>query len=431
MYDTSLGIRVLYDAEAQLFASAAWTLTDQLRNLIPAGDAPAPELLLGNPVLDSLTAPQVIVLIDRVSSYLLDPYTAAPTRTSVLDATIAAVFQQISTDVQAEIDVQSLSAEAEEGDTSLRTKVAAASLQTSESPSSAMDTPHPECAVMETWQLVIERLCDRILPDSDWQLESVMLDLDPRKSAELKGAMGIQDDYFIDVVAEASVDDAALAWCNLVERLTGWRPEMWRFNGPIPADAVMPPAHDILSFPEPPLALGGAFDAHGDTPGFQQIKPALLSDILFEIDSSSDDWSSYLNRKTGEVVGLPTSLISMIENGDDPNDYLCDGIEFLEVAQKICNSNDFLPLPSQYEIHEWSIMREFCNSVDNDSDRRELLEAVHGSGAFRFFRKTADRLGLTEQWYAYKQAAIEQKIIDWLEAHSVQWSRAEPGEPPF
>ncbi len=428
MYDTSLGIRVLFGAEAQLFATAAWTLTDQLRDAIPASGLPAPEHLLGNPVLDSLTPAQVIVLIDRVSAYLLDPSVAAPTRTALLDATIAAVFQQITTDVQAEIDVQSLSAESEEGDTSMRIQVAAAYRHLSDPQSSAMDTPDPECAVMETWQLVIEGLCDRILPDTDWQLESAMLDLDPRKADELKGVMGIQDDYFIDFVDEASVDDAATAWCNLVERLTGVRPETWRFKGPIPADAATPPPREILDFPEP---QGDAFNPEDGTPEFQQSKPVLLSDLLFEVDLSSDDWSSYLNRKTGEVVGLPTSLISFIEDGEDPDDYGGDGTQFLKVAQEICSTNNFLSLPSQYDIHEWSIMREFCDSVDSDSDREELLDAVHGSGAFRFFKKTADRLGLIEQWYAYKEAAIEQILIDWLEANSIQWSRAEPGEPPY
>lgn len=412
-----------------MLASAAWTLADQLRNLIPSSAAlPAPDHLLDNPVLGALTPTQVIVLIDRVSSYLLDPHTAAPTRTALLDATIAAVFQQIATEVQAEIDLQSLSAEAEEGDTSLRTKVAAASPQTAESPSAAMDAPDPECAVMEAWQLVIEGLCNRILPDTDWQLESTMLDLDPRKAAELKGVMGIQDDYFIDIVDEASIDDAAIAWCNLVERITGWRPEKWRFTGPTPADATLPPTNDILSFPDP---FRSAFAAEEGTPNFQQTKPTLLSDIIFEIDGMSDEWSSFLNRKTGEVVSLPTSLISMVEGGEDADDDYEDGIADLELARRICRSGDFLSLPDQHEIHEWSIMREFCDSVDGDSDRNELLDAVHGSGAFRFFRSTADRLGLLEQWYAYRQAAIEQIIIDWLEAHSIPWSRSKPGESPF
>lgn len=79
MCDTSLGIRALFDAEAHLFASSVWALTDQLHKTIPSSAAlPAPDHLLENPSLGALTPTQVIVLMDRVSSYLLDPNTEAP-----------------------------------------------------------------------------------------------------------------------------------------------------------------------------------------------------------------------------------------------------------------------------------------------------------------------------------------------------------------
>lgn len=460
MYETSVGIRALFGAEAQLFASAAWTLTDHLRNLISSGDnlsydisphdasthdltphdlsaydASTHDHLLGNPVLDSLTAQQVVVLLDRVTGYLLDPSVPAPARTAVLDATIASVFQQIYKEVQAEVEQQlllaesaELAAQTAEGDTFMRIRVAAACCQALQLRSGAMHAPDPECAVMETWESVIEGLCDRILPDSDWQLEAVMLDLDPSTGAELKGAMGIQDDYFIDIAAEASVDEAATAWCNLVERVTGWRPEQWRFTGPIPADAKLPPVRDVLIFPEPSYdpQLRPQAAAAG-----QQTQLVLLSDVVFEVDGMPDEWSAFLNRNTGEVLSLPTSLISFIEDGGQVDGHIEEQEEELRLAQRICSSGEFLRLPGKPEIHEWSIMRQFCDTVESDSDHRELLDAVHGTGAFRFFNAAAKRLGLLARWYDYRDAAIEQIIIEWLDAHGILWSRGEPGAPPF
>ena len=64
------------------------------------------------------------------------------------------------------------------------------------------------------------------------------------------------------------------------------------------------------------------------------------------------------------------------------------------LAREIESSTHFAILPGKFEIHEWSIMREFCDSVDNGEHRDQLLEAIHGSEAFRFFHSTLNRLGL-------------------------------------
>jgi len=432
MYDTALGIRVLYGAEARLFAGAVWSLIDQLRDFVSASDEQDFEHCVGIPVLDALTAAQVIVLADRVSAYLLDSRIEAPTRTAVLDATIAAIFQQVSSDVQVEIDLEFTSTEAEEGDTSIRAQVAEALEQTSDPQNSFLGTPDPECAVMETWLEVIQRLCDRVLPDANWQLESIVLDSDPSRNAAMKGSMGIHNDYFIDIVPDASVEDAATAWCNMMERISGWRPELWRFGGgfPMPVDAAVPPSRELLSFSENEQA--GTSGGEVNRPRYQQTKPVLLSEVMFSIEGTPEEWSSFVDRKNGDVVNLPSQTIEFVEQGEDP-DYDCVecGEDFLELARTICGTDDFIPLPSQFEIHEWSIMRDFCELVDSDSDRTDLLDAVHGSGAFRRFKATITRLELLDQWYQFKEAAMERIVIEWLESHSIQWSRTKPGEIPF
>ncbi len=254
MYETTLGTRVLRGAEARLVASVAWSLTDHLRKMVPSSQGQTCSDLIDIPTLHALTMEQVIVLIDRVTMFLLDPAVRAPKRTAILDATIAALYQQIADDVQSEIDVAAdLEAyEDDDDDTLIRTMLVAASEQTSDPESSPLHTPHPECAVMESWELVIERLRDRVLPDTDWLLEADMLDLQPGESAKMKKCMGIDNDYFIDVMADASVDDAVSAWCDMMQRISGRRSEKWRFGGglPVPEDADLPPRIEILSFTE-------------------------------------------------------------------------------------------------------------------------------------------------------------------------------------
>ena len=74
-------------------------------------------------------------------------------------------------------------------------------------------------------------------------------------------------------------------------------------------------------------------------------------------------------------------------------------------------------------------MREFCDSVDNAELRDQLLEAIHGSGALRFFHSTLNRLGLRNAWHRYKDNAIEQIAIRWLEALEIPWKRTVAADP--
>jgi hypothetical protein len=66
--------------------------------------------------------------------------------------------------------------------------------------------------------------------------------------------------------------------------------------------------------------------------------------------------------------------------GDDDN---VDG-ELLE-------SESYLALPDSFEIDEWSLMEQFSRE-HRDRAREELLDAIRGRDAFRWFKATVRRL---------------------------------------
>ena len=59
-------------------------------------------------------------------------------------------------------------------------------------------------------------------------------------------------------------------------------------------------------------------------------------------------------------------------------------------ADEILNSEDWLELPTTYDIHEWEIMRDFSDAVDDERLRNELLDAVHGKGCLLYTSDAAD-----------------------------------------
>lgn len=162
----------------------------------------------------------------------------------------------------------------------------------------------------------------------------------------------------------------------------------------------------------------------------KSTKHVNLSDVIEALELMPEEWSGYVNRQTGEVLSIPHEAFARLEPDDEDESQLCEADEtMVALAHDIESSTHFARLPGKFEIHEWSIMREFCDSVHDVEHRDQLLEAIHGSGAFRFFQSTLRRLELRDAWHRYKDAAIEQIAIRWLEAHDIPWKRNVAADP--
>jgi hypothetical protein len=68
-------------------------------------------------------------------------------------------------------------------------------------------------------------------------------------------------------------------------------------------------------------------------------------------------------------------------------------------------------------------MERFAQAVASPTESEELLDALHGRGAFRRFKDAVQRLGLTEEWYRYREAALEEIALAFLEANGIGYSR--------
>lgn len=68
---------------------------------------------------------------------------------------------------------------------------------------------------------------------------------------------------------------------------------------------------------------------------------------------------------------------------------------------------NYIPIPSKFDINEYSIMEEFCIDIDDDKLNDELYSAIKGRGAFRRFKDLIQRNGLADDWYTYREINIE------------------------
>lgn len=148
----------------------------------------------------------------------------------------------------------------------------------------------------------------------------------------------------------------------------------------------------------------------------------VLEDLAEKFDEVNDMWHLYLNIKTREFVEIPNDYLSIAEDADpeDLDEYQDWDQDELRLAISVLeNWEDYIELPSQHDIHEYSIMEEFASDMQNPRKSNQLLGALQGKGAFRKFKDTVSNLGLDEAWYAYRFAAFMQIAKEWCESHDI------------
>lgn len=146
-----------------------------------------------------------------------------------------------------------------------------------------------------------------------------------------------------------------------------------------------------------------------------------LREVADAIDLLSDDSEAFLDPDTGEVVTVTEEERRLVEKGPVEGDLPDWQREILPKVRAALESDRFLRLPDRFEVHEWSVMERFSHAQENERVREELLDAIHGSGAFRMFKSAIRRLGLENGWYKFRDAEIEGIARDWLEAHKLPY----------
>ena len=148
-----------------------------------------------------------------------------------------------------------------------------------------------------------------------------------------------------------------------------------------------------------------------------------LRDVIDEMDMMSDEATAYINRKTGELITITNEMFSLVDDPDQAEDAPEWQKELLPNVRELTASEDFIPLPSKFDIHEWSIMEGFARSVADGDVSDELEAALRGRGAFGRFKDTLRRRGMTDAWYRFRDVALEAIAVDFLEEHEIPYQR--------
>ena len=153
------------------------------------------------------------------------------------------------------------------------------------------------------------------------------------------------------------------------------------------------------------------------------MKPIKLSELIEALEFDSDERTTMVDLQEGCVVTVDHSVMRAVEEEDE--DALGDLPDWqlpeVEIARAIVSDSGerFVDAPDKFDFHEYRQMERFIGTVGDAGAADQLWRSIKGQGAFRYFKDTANRLGLLKQWYQYRDDAMRQYVLDWAEVHGV------------
>ena len=154
--------------------------------------------------------------------------------------------------------------------------------------------------------------------------------------------------------------------------------------------------------------------------------------------SDSVVWLRYLKKDNQEYRTIKMSaLMEAIELASDSGTYYYDldkqksiylsedswdwDDEDKEIAELIgMEWNRFVRLPEKYEIHEYRMMEDFIDELENEKMQSELYRAIQGRGAFRRFKDKIRYAGIEQNWYDFKNNAYREFVLRWCRENNIR-----------
>ena len=138
-----------------------------------------------------------------------------------------------------------------------------------------------------------------------------------------------------------------------------------------------------------------------------------------------EEWEAFLDPETGEILVMTDEERESLEEEEVEDEEALEmpdwEKESIGKLRELLDSGRALALPDKFDFHEWEVMKRFAVSVENPDESTELFETIHGTGAFRMFREATTRLGLRERWFEYRDQALREMAIEWLEEHGIEY----------
>lgn len=158
-------------------------------------------------------------------------------------------------------------------------------------------------------------------------------------------------------------------------------------------------------------------------------------ELVFELDD--DESTAYLDTESGTVVLVEEYIMSRLDELLTDEEGLDDILTMIKAQANLSDTereqlihitrveadavNRYRMIPKQDSHEGYRDMQEYIWTLE-DEHLSELLEvATQGSGAFRRFKNVLyDYSEAQDNWYKFRDAREQQRILDWLTSENIQ-----------
>lgn len=151
------------------------------------------------------------------------------------------------------------------------------------------------------------------------------------------------------------------------------------------------------------------------------IKTIKLEKIIEGIELQTDELRAFLNLESAEIIAISDEDFDIAEADNPIEELPVWQQESVKIALEVLEEDYFIPLPSKFDIDEYSIMEEFCLQIKNGEIRGIMEGTIKGSGAFRRFKSKIREFDLEEKWYQFQNNAIKKIAIEWCEENGISY----------
>lgn len=151
-----------------------------------------------------------------------------------------------------------------------------------------------------------------------------------------------------------------------------------------------------------------------------------LQKIVDELQMRFMDTTVYYNKITGEILNVQDDDFGIVEDDDFENnieDYPEWQREHLkEVYDLMYNDIDnYIALPSNFEIKDSDIMEEFIEIVSNANKRKQLENCMWQKGMYRKFKDKIIEIGLEKDYYKFYDEKLKEIAIEWCNDNNLEY----------
>ncbi len=177
--------------------------------------------------------------------------------------------------------------------------------------------------------------------------------------------------------------------------------------------------------------MNNNFENNGQSPNEPTLpvqgKAVSLQEIADNMLTMPTECTVYFKRTTGEFIPFSDYEFFGVDNECEDSEYMKELRHLDHDIKAHEGDGTYTALPSRFDIHDYSIMEDFCSTIENRDTADDLRDAIKGRGAFQRFKSAIYHHAIEKDWFAFKHEAYKKIAKEWCEENEIEY--ADENEP--